>query len=133
LLVQREVAARLTATPGTRAYGYLSVLTQLYSQPRIVLSVPPGAFVPAPKVQSALVRFRMQVGEGPALPQAEAALLAFVKRCFAQKRKNLVNNLTRTYPRERVERALAALNLPATLRAEQLELNQLISLFERLA
>jgi 16S rRNA (adenine1518-N6/adenine1519-N6)-dimethyltransferase len=142
LLVQHEVAERLTATPGTRAYGYLSVLTQLHSQPRIVLGVPPGAFVPPPKVHSALVSFPMRSTlpewlQAPALPSAstaerEAEFLGFVKRCFAQKRKNLLNNLAGTYTRERAGRALAALNLPLTIRAEQLTLEQFGGLFHRL-
>ena len=142
LLVQREVAERLAATPGTRAYGYLSVLTHLNSQPRIVLGVPPGAFVPPPKVQSALVSFPMRSTlpewlQAPALLSAstaegEAEFLGFVKRCFAQKRKNLLNNLAGTYTRERAGRALAALNLPLTIRAEQLTLEQFGGLFHRL-
>ena len=57
LLMQREVAERVTAMPGTRDYGYLTVATQIYAQPRIALAVPPGAFSPAPKVHSALVTF----------------------------------------------------------------------------
>jgi 16S rRNA (adenine1518-N6/adenine1519-N6)-dimethyltransferase len=141
LLVQREVAERLTAAPGTRAYGYLSVVTQLYAQPRVVLGVPPGAFVPAPKVLSTLVSFQMRsafpewlhVGEGSALPEAETEFLHFVKRCFAQKRKNLANNLAGTYTRERVEQALAALSLPRTIRAEQLALSQFAGLFAHLS
>ena len=116
LLVQREVADRLTATPGSRAYGYLTVLTHLYSEPRLALAVPPGAFSPHPKVNSALVVFRM-ISSYPEKPMAgEHSLLhrggrpsaiprsgevpGFVKRCFAHKRKNLVNNLTGTYARE---------------------------------
>jgi 16S rRNA (adenine1518-N6/adenine1519-N6)-dimethyltransferase len=139
LLVQREVAERLTAIPGIRAYGYLSVVTQLYSEPRIVLGVPPGAFVPAPKVQSALVSFHMrsQLPESlrdatpPSEPSTkqEAQFLGFVKSCFAQKRKNLLNNLAGTYSRECIEQALAALDLPSTARAEQLTLEQFAGLF----
>jgi 16S rRNA (adenine1518-N6/adenine1519-N6)-dimethyltransferase len=140
LLVQREVAERLTATPGTRAYGYLTVFAQLYSEPRIVLGVPPGAFVPLPKVHSALVSFQMrlafpewlQAGEGSALPKIEADFVDFAKRCFAQKRKKLMNNLAGTYSRSRVDQALAALSLPSTVRAEQLTLEQFASLFRRL-
>jgi 16S rRNA (adenine1518-N6/adenine1519-N6)-dimethyltransferase len=152
LLVQLEVAERLTAAAGARDYGYLSVFVQLYSQPRMVLGVPPGAFSPPPKVHSALVSFEMtprltdwgKVGEGSpispgqaALPQdlrseLEARFLDFVKRCFAQKRKNLLNNLSATYSRERAERELAALSFPPTIRAEQLTLEQFASLFQRL-
>jgi 16S rRNA (adenine1518-N6/adenine1519-N6)-dimethyltransferase len=142
LLVQREVAERLTATPGTRAYGYLSVLTQLYSQPRMVLGVPPGAFVPPPKVHSALVSFQMRsrlpewLG-GAATPaksstQPETQFLDFVKRCFAQKRKRLLNNLGGIHSRARVEKELAGLELPPNIRAEQLTLEQFASLFHRL-
>lgn len=153
LLLQREVALRLTAAPGTRAYGYLSVLTQFYSQPRIVLGVPRGAFSPAPKVHSALVELQMtprfpdwfQVGGGcrlgdrASLPQdpprleVQTRFLDFVKGCFAQKRKNLPNNLARTHPRARVEQELADLGLSSTIRAEQLSLDQFASLFRRLS
>jgi 16S rRNA (adenine1518-N6/adenine1519-N6)-dimethyltransferase len=143
LLVQREVAERLTAQPGSRAYGYLSVLTQLHSRPRIVLSVPPGAFSPPPKVHSALVSFQMrsqlpQWLRGAARPsepstKRETQFLGFVKRCFAQKRKNLLNNLGALYTRERVERVLAALDLPSTVRAEQLTLEQFAGLFQNIA
>jgi len=149
LLVQREVAGRLTALPGTRAYGYLSVLTQLYSRPRVVLGVPPGAFSPPPKIHSALVDFQMipqlpewvREREASPIPARQAAhpreiafepaarFLDFVKCCFAQKRKNLLNNLARIYSRERVGQALAALDLPANTRAEQLTLEQLARLF----
>jgi len=132
LLVQREVAERLTAGPGTRAYGYLSVLTQLDSQPHLLFSIPPGAFSPAPKVHSALVDFRMKT-KLPALTlQGRARFLDFVKRCFSQKRKNLLNNLSGTYTRARVERGLASLGLSPKLRAEQLTLEQFAALFARL-
>ncbi len=140
LLVQREVALRLTASPGTRAYGYLSVLTQLYSQPRLVLTVPPGAFSPPPKVHSALVEFQIrprfpewsQEGDGPGAGK-EKKFLEFVKRCFAQKRKNLLNNLGGIYSRDRTERELARLSLPHGVRAEQLTLDQFAELYRRLA
>jgi 16S rRNA (adenine1518-N6/adenine1519-N6)-dimethyltransferase len=143
LLAQREVADRLTATPGTRAYGYLSVFTQLYAEPRIVLGVPPGAFVPLPKVRSALVSFQMRSQLPESLrdatlpsessPRRETQFLGFVKRCFAQKRKKLLNNLAGTYSRARLDQALAALGLPSTVRAEQLTLEQFAGLFQSLS
>lgn len=142
LLVQREIAERLTASPGTRAYGYLSVVTQLYSQPRMVLGVPPGAFVPPPKVHSALVSFQMRAqlpewlrGAAPPLessPKGETQFLDFVKRCFAQKRKSLLNNLGGIHSRGRVEQELAGLDLPPNIRAEQLTPEHFASLFRRL-
>ena len=130
LVVQREVADRLTALAGSRPYGYLTVLMQLGTNPRIEFGIPPGAFSPSPKVDSALVTFQMK---GMRLPAEERkTLLEFVKLCFAHKRKNLLNNLAQVYGRPRVEAELAALNLPQTIRAEQLALQQFEDLFARL-
>jgi 16S rRNA (adenine1518-N6/adenine1519-N6)-dimethyltransferase len=136
LLVQHEVAERLVAAPGTREYGYLSVLTQLFSYPRILLRVPPGAFAPPPKVQSTLLEFQMRetAALGSLLPNAEVAgFLQFVKRCFVQKRKNLPNNLAGFYSRVRVELELDRISLPHSVRAEQLTLKELLRLYRRLA
>ena len=129
LLVQREVADRLTAKPGSRDYGYLTVLAQLYGEPRIVLNVPPGAFSPPPKVQSALVQFTMR----PKFPAWSAPehkrFLDFVKSCFAQKRKNLLNNLARQYGREKVLAYLATSQLTSSARAEELTIDHLAELW----
>ncbi len=122
-LVQSEVAARLLAQPGSRAYGYLTVATQLVCAVELVCAVPAAAFAPPPKVDSAAVRLRRKNEVPDNLPQ----LLAFVSRCFAHKRKTLRNNL-RPYYGERAD------TLPeATLRAEQLPLAQFIDLHERLS
>jgi 16S rRNA (adenine1518-N6/adenine1519-N6)-dimethyltransferase len=146
LLVQREVADRVTAASGSRAYGYLSVLTQLHSEPHIALAIPPGAFSPHPKVHSAIVAFRMSpkfstgpvAGRESPTSSGRATLvrqedrerfLDFVKHCFAHKRKNLMNSLTGTYARQRVGHALAALSLAPTIRAEQLTLEHFAQLF----
>ena len=133
LLVQREVADRLVAAPGSSDYGYLSVFVQLFSQPRILFTIPPGAFSPPPRVHSALVEFQIQ----PRLPgissKEQQRFLTFVKRCFSQKRKNIINNLSGMAPRARLERELDHLNLPATVRAEQMTIEQFAGLLERLA
>lgn len=133
LLMQLEVAERLTAVPGNRDYGYLSVATQIYSQPHMALWVPPGAFSPAPKVQSALVTFRMtpKFKQWPAKRCDE--FLKFVKCCFTQKRKNLLNNLVGVYSRGRIIEAFEAAGKPASLRAEQLSIEDLATIFERLS
>ena len=132
-LVQREVAGRITADPGSRDYGYLSVLVQLHSEPRIALKVPPGAFAPPPKVQSALVEFKMR----PRFPEWTASehsrFLEFVKACFAQKRKNLLNNLEGTYSRATTSEALRTLGLSTGVRAEQMPLEMLARLFRQLS
>jgi len=128
LLVQREVADRLTAQPGSRDYGYLTVLAQLHAEPRIVLNVPPGAFSPPPKVQSALVDFTLRP-RFPAWPaQERAPFLAFVKACFGQKRKTLLNNLAPQYGRARVLAALANLRVRPSTRAEELHIRQFAEL-----
>jgi 16S rRNA (adenine1518-N6/adenine1519-N6)-dimethyltransferase len=128
LLVQREVAERLIAKPGSRHYGYLTVVVQLHSEPRMVLKVPPGAFRPPPKIHSALVEFVMRPKYPDWSEAQRAPFLEFIKACFAQKRKSLVNNLGSTYGRERVLTALERLRLPAPARAEELSVEQFVEL-----
>jgi 16S rRNA (adenine1518-N6/adenine1519-N6)-dimethyltransferase len=124
-LVQKEVAQRLTANPGTRDYGFLSVQTQLLSKPDLILNVPAAAFRPPPKVDSAVVRLTPR-NDFPA--QDHKAFLKFVSRCFRQKRKKIRNNLVDTY-----ERALLD-SIPATSqRAEQLSIPELIDLYQQLS
>ena len=126
-LVQKEVAARLTARPGTRDYGYLSVQTQLFADVEALFDVAPSAFRPPPKVYSTLVRL---------LPQHRAAelgiadagrFLAFVAQCFRHKRKTIRNNLAGTFGKNAV-----APDPEAGRRAEQLTLEQFADLYRRL-
>jgi 16S rRNA (adenine1518-N6/adenine1519-N6)-dimethyltransferase len=132
IVIQHEVALRVAAEPETRDYGYLSVLTQYYSRPELVLEIPRGAFRPPPEVSSALVSLRFP-GERAKLPQInEAAFLDFVKLCFSQKRKVLVNNLKSHVKPELVRKAMAELNLRPDARAEQLSVSTLAALFARL-
>jgi 16S rRNA (adenine1518-N6/adenine1519-N6)-dimethyltransferase len=128
VVIQREVALRLGAQPGTRDYGYLSVLTQYFSRPELVLEIPRGAFRPPPEVGSALVTLRLP-GERAKLPPIDqAAFLDFVKLCFSQKRKTLANNLKARVKPALVREALANLKLRADARAEQLSLANLANL-----
>lgn len=117
-LMQWEVAQRILARPGSRDFGYLTVATQLLCDVQLVCKVPPGAFAPPPKVDSAAVRFLRK----SQIPADLAGLLRFAGRCFAQKRKTLRNNL-RPYYGEQVD-ALAE----ARLRAEQLSIADFVRL-----
>ncbi len=131
IVIQREVAERLCAAPGSRDYGYLSVVTQFYTQPEILLPVPRGAFRPPPKVESSLVRL-VPPGMSAMLGiQDESAFLRFVQACFQQKRRTLRANLRARFG-ARVEKALAALGLAPRARAEELSLEHLASLYRQL-
>lgn len=132
IVIQLEVAQRLAATPGTRDYGYLSVLTQYFSRPEIALKIPPGAFQPPPEVDSALVSLRLPGALARLPSELEDQFLEFAKRCFAQKRKTLVNNLRGLANAASVKRVLAELGLSATARAEELPVATLMELRRRL-
>lgn len=120
IVIQNEVAERLTAEPNSKPYGYLSVATQLYARPELVLRIPREAFRPPPDVGSALVTLRLP-GAGANLGlSSDEEFLDFVKLCFAQKRKTLLNNLRSTFHPDQIRGALERLNLRPDARAEQL-------------
>jgi 16S rRNA (adenine1518-N6/adenine1519-N6)-dimethyltransferase len=129
IVIQTEVAERLAAEPGTKSYGYLSVATQLYARPELVLRIPRGAFRPPPEVSSALVTLRLPGERTKRAHLDDAGFLDFVKACFSQKRKTLLNNLRSMTDPDRVREALASLNLRPDARAEQLSVSQLASLY----
>ncbi len=121
LLMQWEVAERLLAEPGSRAYGFLTVAVRLQCEVELVVKVPPEAFSPPPKVHSAAVRLLRR----PLPPPNIKPLLTFVGRCFAQKRKTLRNNLRPFYARIIDDWPEAG------LRAEQLTIEQFAELYRR--
>ena len=126
-LVQAEVAARLAATPGSRDYGYLSVLTQVRSRPSILFGVPRAAFRPPPKVDSAVVLLEPRgPGDGSVAVDRDG-FLRFASECFRHKRKMLRNNLASRYGRERMDALVEG-----KLRAEQLGIAELAELYRRL-
>ncbi|GAC1675723.1 MAG: 16S rRNA (adenine(1518)-N(6)/adenine(1519)-N(6)) -dimethyltransferase RsmA [Candidatus Acidiferrum sp.] len=133
IVIQTEVGLRLAAQPGTKAYGYLSVVTQLYCRPEFVFEIPRAAFSPPPEVTSALVTLRLPGERAKLVLPDTDGFLDFVKVCFAQKRKNLVNNLRTMAEPEIVRKTLASLELRPDVRAEQLSVAQLAALFSSLS
>ncbi len=129
VVIQLEVAQRLTAEPGSKSYGYLSVLTQYYARPDLALRIPRGAFRPPPEVDSALVSMKLP-GDGAKLKLEDGtAFLEFVKTCFAQKRKTLANNLRGIVEPKRTHELLKELKLREDARAERLSVEELAAVF----
>jgi 16S rRNA (adenine1518-N6/adenine1519-N6)-dimethyltransferase len=147
VVVQTEVADRMAAEPGSKAYGYLSVATQLNSRPELVLEIPRKAFTPPPEVGSTLVTLRLPGGweelrRGGSLPgenesaqqriQDEEDFLEFVKLCFSKKRKTLVNNLRELAEPDEVRNALGGIGLRSDARAEQISISNFAALYASL-
>lgn len=121
LMVQKEVADRLAASPGNKEYGLLSATAQLYSRVEKLFTVPPAAFSPPPKVNSGVVRLTLT----PHLEKLgvnEADFIRFLKLSFGQKRKTLWNNLKARYASEALTRAMLRAKVKPTVRAEALSL-----------
>ena len=133
IVIQEEVAERMAAKPETKQYGYLSVVTQLYTRPELVLSIPRNAFSPPPEVGSALVTLRLPGERAKLGLRDEVAFLDFVKMCFAQKRKTVVNNLRSLAKPDAVREALAEKSLRPDARAEQLSVSQFAALHTKLS
>ena len=123
-LIQKEVALRLAANPGTRDYGFLTVQTQLFAKPELMFTVPPGAFKPPPKVDSAVVRLTPRNRAGEMGIDDVEPFLDFLSACFRQKRKTLRNNLRESFSIDG--------HPESGLRAEQLSLDELAALWHRL-
>lgn len=133
LMVQREVAARLVAAPGSREYGVLAISVQLHAEVRRLLTLPPGAFRPPPKVHSAVVRVTFRP---PAvLLRNEEAFEAMVRSMFTLRRKTLANSLAPFASARRASAldALAAAGIDPRRRAETLHLAELARLADYFA
>ncbi len=117
LMVQLEVAERVAAAPGSRDYGVLSVFSALWADVDVPLRFPPGAFVPPPRVQSALLRFRLRAEPRASIPSPEA-FERLVLRAFARRRRTLENNLRDSYPN--LKQHLRLLHIEGQRRAETL-------------
>lgn len=129
LMFQREVAQRITAAPGSKAYGRLAILSQWRSDPHIVMELPPEAFSPPPKVHSAVVH--LTALPAPRFAADADVLNRVVSSAFNQRRKMLRSSLKGLSPQ--IEDHLSAVGIPATERAEQVGLEAFCALARSLA
>jgi len=132
VMTQREVADRVTAEPGSREYGLLTVTMQLYGKTQPLFTLPPGAFSPPPEVYSTVFRwsFAPRVEE---LGIEEKGFVALLKQCFQQKRKTLANNLRAAgYESAVVAQACEIAGVAPGARAEALTLEQFAGLWKAL-
>ena len=129
LMFQKEVAERIIATPGSKAYGRLSILAQWKTNPKIVMELPPECFTPPPKVYSAVVHF--DALSQPRFPAPAGLLSSTVAMAFNQRRKMLRSSLKSASPN--IETILREAGLDPTARAEEISLEGFCSLARRLA
>ena len=123
IMVQREVADRIAAAPGSRDYGLLSATVQLFARVDKLFTLPPEAFSPPPQVHSSVLRLTM----APRLEELqveEEPFIAFLKLAFAHKRKTLLNNLRGQYEDAAIRAALKSAGLRADVRAEAMSLEK---------
>ena len=131
-LLQKEVAERISAGPGSKKYAPLSILLQMHFDVRLCFTLAPGAFSPPPRVQSSLVALTKR--PRPLFPVVdEARFHRFLRTAFAQRRKTLLNNLkSARYPLGLLQETFRHLSLTETVRAEQLSIGQFADLFKTL-
>jgi 16S rRNA (adenine1518-N6/adenine1519-N6)-dimethyltransferase len=132
-LLQKEVAERIIAQPGSKIFAPLSILFQMDFETRLHFTVAPGSFSPPPQVQSALISLKRR--PGPLFPVNNKDLFrSFLRQAFAKRRKTLLNNLkSLPLPAPLIKKALGRVSLREDVRAEQVSLPQFVSLFELLS
>ncbi len=132
LMVQREVADRVVAAPGSRDYGVLTVTAQMYGPVEPLFTLPPAAFSPPPEVHSTVFRWRF-APRFAELGVDEDGFLGFVKQAFAQKRKTLANNLRAAgFTPETAAAAMERVGIDRQARAEALSIETLTALWRAL-
>lgn len=125
IMVQKEVADRMQAGPGTKDYGALSLAVQYYAKPEIMMNVSPGCFIPKPNVGSAVIRLT-RYEQNPVQVKDEDFLFLLIRAAFGQRRKTLVNSLTNasflSLSKEEILHALSEMGVSETVRGEALTL-----------
>ena len=133
-MVQEEVADRLCAKAGSKAYGAITAVVNYYGYAEKLLRVPADRFVPAPKVDSAVIRITLWK-EKPCKPQNEEMLFKTIKAAFGQRRKTLANALSAGFPelsREQIREAIDAVSSDLNVRGERLDVEQFTRLSDLL-
>jgi 16S rRNA (adenine1518-N6/adenine1519-N6)-dimethyltransferase len=136
VMVQKEVADRMQAAPGSKDYGALSLAVQYYAKPYIAANVPPNCFMPRPNVGSAVIKLTLHT-EPPIDVKDEKLLFQMIRASFNQRRKTLVNGLNNSpqipFSKENIQEALVSLNISENIRGEALSLKQFADLANALS
>lgn len=136
VMVQKEVAERMQADPGTKAYGALSLAVQYYAKPYLAANVPPNCFMPRPNVGSAVIRLDC-LARTPVNVKDEKLMFRLIRASFNQRRKTLQNGIANSpelsFSKEEVAVALEKLGYSATIRGEKLGLQQFATLADELS
>lgn len=131
VMVQKEVAQRMQALPGSKDYGALSLAVQYYAEPYIAANVPPNCFMPRPNVGSAVIRLT-RWDEAPVKVKDEALMFKLIRASFNQRRKTLQNGINNapdlSFTKDEVVEALKEMGLSETIRGEALTLEQFAQL-----
>ncbi len=135
VMVQKEVAERMQAEPGTKAYGALSLAVQYYSKPYLAANVPMNCFMPRPNVASAVISLE-RYDEPPVKTKEEKLMFELIRASFQVRRKTLWNGIkisnSLNYTREEIEKVLTDMGLDVNVRGETLNLAQFAELADRL-
>lgn len=134
VMVQREVAERIAAKPGTGSYGAFSVYMQYHTEPELLFTVPAGCFLPPPKVTSAVVRCRRRRPQPPEC--GEEFYFRVVRGAFAQRRKTMANSLSSAFPelsKEQLSGCIEACGFPGDVRGERLSGEEFVKLSDKIA
>ena len=127
VMVQKEVAQRLAAKPNTKAYGAISLMVGFYAEPELLITVPPSAFIPQPKVSSAVIRLKKRE-KPPVEINSEEIYFKVVKAAFAQRRKTLLNSIVNSnvlgITKEEAEKILLSAGIDPKRRGETLSMDE---------
>ncbi len=134
VMVQKEAATRLTAKLGTREVGAVTIAVRYYSEPELLFNVSAGSFMPAPNVNSAVIKLNIHNGENAVCVSNEKLFFRVVRGSFEQRRKTLLNSLASAMKlsKAEIEPAITGANLPLTIRPEQLSMEDFVNITNNL-